>query len=63
MCVSNQNQQVNGTPVGVIGQTVTLGNVQYCTVWIGDRLWLAENLRGDFNLGIPRATTAQQWTA
>jgi len=63
MCVSNQNQQVNGTPVGVIGQTVTFANVAYCTVWIGDRLWLAENLRGDFGINIPRATTAQQWSA
>lgn len=63
MCVSNQNQQVIGTPVGVNGPNVALGGVTYCTVWIGNRLWLAENLRGDFNIGITRATTATQWNA
>ena len=49
--ISSSNTTVNGTPVGVSGLDLTIATENYKTVWIGNKRWLAENLRGNLALG------------
>jgi hypothetical protein len=60
--ISSSNTSVNGTPVGVNGGNEILGGISYTTVWIGNKRWLAENLRGNFGLGtLDQKTSVNDW--
>jgi len=62
--ISSSNTTVNGTPVGVNGSNVTLGTVSYPTVWIGNKRWLAQNLRGSFgSIGLTQVLNQSLWNS
>ena len=61
---SSSNLTVVGTPVGVNGANVTFGGISYTTVWIGNKRWLAQNLRGSFgNIGLTQVSNQASWNS